>query len=104
MESLVRHLHAFIGEVRLTETEWQYAVDFLTRTGQLCDDQRQEFVLLSGFNPARRDNMIAIMAARSDAPNYGGLIVYTFPKQKLVYGPRQVDARHLLEAVHHGIL
>ena len=37
--------------------------------------------------------MIAIMAARADAPNYGGLIVYTFPKQKLVYGPRQIDAR-----------
>jgi hydroxyquinol 1,2-dioxygenase len=47
MESLVRHLHGFIGEVRLTEAEWRYAIDFLTRTGQLCDDQRQEFVLLS---------------------------------------------------------
>jgi len=47
LESLVRHLHAFIGEVALTEAEWQAAIDFLTRTGQLCDDQRQEFVLLS---------------------------------------------------------
>ncbi|MGH9317626.1 MAG: UPF0182 family protein, partial [Thermoanaerobaculia bacterium] len=56
---------------------------------RLPGEKREEFVLLSGFNPARRDNMIAIMAARSDAPNYGGLIVYTFPKQKLVYGPRQ---------------
>ena len=37
--------------------------------------------------------MIAIMAARMDTPNYGGLVVYIFPKQKLVYGPRQVDAR-----------
>jgi len=60
---------------------------------RLPGGKTEEFVLLSGFNPARRDNMIAIMAARSDAPNYGGLIVYTFPKQKLVYGPRQVDAR-----------
>jgi uncharacterized membrane protein (UPF0182 family) len=60
---------------------------------RLPGEKRDEFVLLSGFNPARRDNMIAIMAARADAPNYGGLIVYTFPKQKLVYGPRQIDAR-----------
>jgi hypothetical protein len=37
--------------------------------------------------------MAAWLAARSDAPNYGKLIVYLFPKQKLVYGPRQVDAR-----------
>ncbi len=60
---------------------------------RLPGEKKEEFVLLSGFNPARRDNMIAIMAARMDLPNYGGLIVYTFPKQKLVYGPRQVDAR-----------
>ena len=60
---------------------------------RLPGEKREEFVLLSGFNPARRDNMIAIMAARADAPNYGGLVVYTFPKQKLVYGPRQIDAR-----------
>jgi hydroxyquinol 1,2-dioxygenase len=47
LESLVRHLHAFIGEVGLTEGEWQTAIDFLTRTGQLSDQRRQEFVLLS---------------------------------------------------------
>ena len=47
MQSLVRHLHAFIDDVALTEAEWHVAIDFLTRTGQLCDDQRQEFVLLS---------------------------------------------------------
>lgn len=47
MQSLVRHLHAFIGEVALTEAEWQVAIDFLTRTGQLCGPGRQEFVLLS---------------------------------------------------------
>ena len=47
MTALVRHLHAFVKEVELTEAEWAYAVDFLTRTGQLCDDVRQEFILLS---------------------------------------------------------
>jgi hydroxyquinol 1,2-dioxygenase len=47
MEGLVRHLHAFIREVRLTETEWQQAVDFLTAAGHITTDHRQEFVLLS---------------------------------------------------------
>jgi uncharacterized membrane protein (UPF0182 family) len=37
--------------------------------------------------------MIAIMVGRADAPNYGRIVVYLFPKQKLVYGPRQIDAR-----------
>jgi uncharacterized membrane protein (UPF0182 family) len=55
--------------------------------------EREEFILLTLFNPARRDNMIAWLAARSDPPHYGRLIVYNFPKQKLVYGPRQIDAR-----------
>ena len=45
--SLVRHLHAFVKEVELTEAEWGFAIDFLTRTGQMSDDVRQEFILLS---------------------------------------------------------
>jgi uncharacterized membrane protein (UPF0182 family) len=60
---------------------------------RLPGERREEFILLTLFNPARRDNMIAWMAARSDPPNYGRLIVYLFPKQRLVYGPRQIDAR-----------
>jgi protocatechuate 3,4-dioxygenase beta subunit len=47
MTSLVRHLHAFVKDVELTEEEWGTAVDFLTRTGQACDEVRQEFILLS---------------------------------------------------------
>ncbi len=46
-EALVRHLHNFVREIRPTEDEWAYAIDFLTRTGQKCDDKRQEFILLS---------------------------------------------------------
>ena len=60
---------------------------------RLPNEAREEFILLTLFNPSRRDNMIAWLAARSDPPNYGRLIVYNFPKQKLVYGPRQIDAR-----------
>ncbi|HEX5116184.1 MAG TPA: maleylacetate reductase and hydroxyquinol 1,2-dioxygenase domain-containing protein [Pseudonocardiaceae bacterium] len=44
---LVRHLHRFVTENDVTEAEWTYAIDFLTKTGQMCDDKRQEFILLS---------------------------------------------------------
>jgi hydroxyquinol 1,2-dioxygenase len=47
LQSLVKHLHAFAVEVQLTEEEWAYGIDFLTRTGHLSDDKRQEFILLS---------------------------------------------------------
>jgi uncharacterized protein len=60
---------------------------------RLPGEAREEFILLTLFNPSRRDNMIAWLAARSDPPNSGRLVVYNFPKQKLIYGPRQVDAR-----------
>ena len=47
MQSLVKHLHAFLKDVQLTEGEWWKGIDFLTRTGQMCNDRRQEFILLS---------------------------------------------------------
>jgi hydroxyquinol 1,2-dioxygenase len=47
MTGLVRHLHAFVRETEPTVAEWATAIDFLTRTGQKCDDKRQEFILLS---------------------------------------------------------
>ncbi|HEY1428428.1 MAG TPA: intradiol ring-cleavage dioxygenase [Candidatus Tumulicola sp.] len=46
-EALVRHLHAFISEVRPTQTEWEAGIAFLTATGQMCSETRQEFILLS---------------------------------------------------------
>ncbi|GGJ65625.1 dioxygenase family protein [Streptomyces brasiliensis] len=47
MVSLVKHLHAFIRDVRLTEEEWGTAIEFLTKAGHITDDVRQEFILLS---------------------------------------------------------
>lgn len=47
MQSLTRHLHAFIRDVRLTAAEWNKAIEFLTAVGHITDDRRQEFVLLS---------------------------------------------------------
>jgi uncharacterized membrane protein (UPF0182 family) len=60
---------------------------------KLPGEKAEEFILLSPFNPSKKDNMIAWMAARSDGPHYGKLISYNFPKQKLIYGPRQIEAR-----------
>jgi hydroxyquinol 1,2-dioxygenase len=47
LTSLARHLHAFVRETEPTIGEWQQAIDFLTATGHMCDDERQEFILLS---------------------------------------------------------
>ncbi len=55
--------------------------------------KKEEFVLMIPFTPSRKSNMIAWMAARCDAPNYGQVVVFTFPKEKLVYGPQQIESR-----------
>lgn len=47
MKAAVRHLHAFVEEVGLTRDEWMAGIEFLTETGKMCDDKRQEFILLS---------------------------------------------------------
>lgn len=47
MSSLIKHLHAFIQEVELTEAEWAAGIQFLTAVGQKCNEKRQEFILLS---------------------------------------------------------
>jgi len=60
---------------------------------KLPDNDHSEFVLISPFTPKNKSNMIGWMAARSDAPNYGKLLVYEFPKQELIYGPMQIEAR-----------
>jgi hypothetical protein len=53
----------------------------------------EEFILLLPYTPSQRTNLIAWLAARSDGENYGRLLLYTFPKERLVYGPAQIEAR-----------
>lgn len=60
---------------------------------RLPGEDREEFVLLLPFTPNNRDNMRAWLAARSDGAHYGKLLALNFPKAKLIYGPKQVDAR-----------
>jgi uncharacterized protein len=53
----------------------------------------EEFILMVPFTPSKKDNMIAWMAARCDGPSYGKVLVFVFPKQKLIYGPQQIESR-----------
>lgn len=75
---LVKHLHAFAKEVDLKQGEWEAGIDFLTRTGQMCDENRQEFILLSD---------IAGMSMLTDAINNRELVGAT---ESTVLGPFHV--------------
>lgn len=57
------------------------------------EEKKEEFVILVPYTPAKRDNLAAWFAARCDEQNYGKLLVFTFPRDRLVFGPRQIDAR-----------
>jgi uncharacterized membrane protein (UPF0182 family) len=60
---------------------------------KLPEEDREEFLLMLPFTPSNKDNMIGWLAGRSDLPHYGNLLVYKLPKEKLVYGPMQIEAR-----------
>ena len=85
------------------EDDWRFATELYNGQQQevepdylimkLPDDTEEEFVLILPFTPVNRDNMIAWLAARSDGNNYGKLRLYEFPKQELIYGPFQIEAR-----------
>jgi uncharacterized membrane protein (UPF0182 family) len=60
---------------------------------KLPEGEKEEFLLMLPFTPSKKDNMIGWLAARSDLPHYGNLLVYKLPKDKLVYGPMQIEAR-----------
>lgn len=60
---------------------------------KLPGEEKLEFILMNPLTPNDKDNMIAWFAARSDGERYGELLVYKFPKEKLIYGPSQLEAR-----------
>jgi len=60
---------------------------------KLPGEEKEEYILLIPYTPSKRDNLAAWLAARCDIPNYGRLIVYVFPRDRLVFGPRQINAR-----------
>jgi uncharacterized membrane protein (UPF0182 family) len=57
------------------------------------EDEAEEFVLILPFTPTNKNNMLAWIAARSDGENYGRIIEYKFPKEKLIFGPLQIESR-----------
>jgi len=59
---------------------------------KLPGSDQLEYLLMTPFTPQNRDNMIAWMAARSDFPEYGKMLFYELPKEKLIYGPNQIEA------------
>jgi uncharacterized membrane protein (UPF0182 family) len=85
--------------------EDQWEVPALERSGRvermepyytimrLPEEQRPEFIQMLPFTPRQKDNLAAWLVARSDGAHYGKLMVFQFPKQKVVFGPRQVEAR-----------
>jgi uncharacterized protein len=85
------------------EDDWRFATELYDGQQQqvepdylimkLPEETQEEFALILPFTPVNRDNMIAWMAARSDGDNYGKLSLYEFPKQELIYGPFQIEAR-----------
>ncbi len=60
---------------------------------KLPGEKKEEFILMLPFTPRGKNNLIAWMVARSDGKNYGKLVAYRFPKQKLIFGPKQVTSR-----------
>jgi hypothetical protein len=60
---------------------------------KLPGEKVEEYILLLPFTPSKRDNLAAWLTARCDGPNYGKIRAYTFPRDRLIYGPKQIDAR-----------
>jgi uncharacterized membrane protein (UPF0182 family) len=60
---------------------------------KLPGGKQEEYILLLPYVPAKRDNLAAWLAARCDGENYGKIIAYTFPRDRLIYGPKQIEAR-----------
>jgi len=85
------------------EDLWEIPLEIFDSNQQLIEpyyvimslpgEEETEFLLIQPYTPAGRNNMIAWLAARNDAPNYGELVVFELPKQELVFGPIQVEAR-----------
>lgn len=86
VESLTRHVHAFIREVRLTEDEWHAGIEFLTAAGRITDDKRQEFILLSDVLGASMQTITVNNAAYGDATEatvFGPFFVQDSPRIEL---------------------
>ena len=60
---------------------------------RLPDEEKEEFILMQPFTPINKENMVGWLAARMDPGHYGELLAFRFPKDRLVYGPMQIESR-----------
>jgi hypothetical protein len=60
---------------------------------RLPGEKKEEFILMIPFTPQKKDNLAAWMSVKCDFPDFGKFVVYRFPKQLLVYGPKQIESR-----------
>ena len=83
------------GQQNVTPMKPNFVLMKLPQQGASASTEpnKEEFVEILPFTPANRNNLIAWIAARSDAPHYGETVVYDFPKTRLVDGPQQIEAR-----------
>jgi len=72
---------------KVQEMESQYIVM------KIPGEQKEEFILMVPYTPVKKDNMVSWLAARMDGENYGKLILFKFPKNRLIYGPMQIESR-----------
>ncbi|MDJ0708245.1 MAG: UPF0182 family protein [Leptolyngbyaceae cyanobacterium MO_188.B28] len=85
------------------EDQWRAPTEIYANEAQLVKpyylimklpaEETEEFILLRPFTPSQRNNLVAWLAARSDGDRYGRKLLYSFPKQELVFGPEQIEAR-----------
>jgi len=95
----MRDVKVFYGK----EDLWTFPTEMLRGTAQLLepyyiimrlpDEETEEFMLMLPFTPEDRDNTIAWLAGRSDGENYGKMLAYNLPKDKLIFGPMQIENR-----------
>lgn len=74
-------------------SEGQQQIEPYYVTLPLLGEEESEYLLIQPYTPVRKNNMVAWLAARSDVPHYGELVVYELPKQELVFGPLQIESR-----------
>jgi uncharacterized protein len=85
-----------IPSVSLTAAESDTPESFMSPRHmimKLPNVEKEEFILMLPFTPRAKDNLSAWMVARNDGDNYGKLVVYSFPKDKLILGPKQIITR-----------
>jgi len=96
-EAAIRHMHAFVREVNLTQEEWMTAIQFLTAVGQKCDDVRQEFILLSDVTGT--SSLVEMINYQGDAGSTEATVLGPFYQSG---SPKRNNGDSIIETDHGG--